>query len=86
VSRLKLAIWAALFFASVYFVYVQYQDGAALLAIGPVLLSLGMICWQWRESVTRATLRQGLTVAFWGLVASSLAVSLYFNVVLSRSH
>ena len=85
-STLKLALWVAVLFASVYFVYVQYEAGTALLAIGPVLLSLGMICWQLRESVTRATVRQGLIVAFWGLVASSLAVSLYFNVVLSRRH
>jgi len=86
VSTLKLGIWAALFFASVYFVYVQYEGGAVPLAIGPLLLSLGMICWQVRESVTRTTLRHGLAVAFWGLVASSLAVSLYFNVLLSRRH
>lgn len=77
---MKLIIWTVLLFVFLYFVYRQQMDGLRPIAIGPVLLSMGMICQQLRVVAKRGWLRQSLAVMYWGLLAASVTTVLYFAV------
>lgn len=71
------AIWTALLVVFLYFLDRQYHAGSRLLAIGPVLLSIGMMCEALSGFVTRVSLRRGLRLTTWALLAGSLSAAIF---------
>ena len=74
---LAVGIWTAFLVVFLYFLYRQYNEGSRLLAIGPVLMSIGMVCDGLRTFVTRASLRLRLRLTALALIFSSLTASLF---------
>ena len=71
------AISTALLVVFLYFLYRQYHTGSRLLAIGPGLLCIGMMCEALSGFVTRASLRRGLRLTTWALLAGSLSAAIF---------